>query len=771
LRDPGQAPVPAEPDYLALDFLMERVESGVEQVRMWAAYHLLDRWPHECERFVDRLWRSPTIEIRDSAVTLIGRYRLERFAFPLLRVFLSNEGGLGAAAAQALGRLGYEPAAKLLVNRFEAVLADAGTNALELEALAESLLMFDNRTYWPLLHARLAGCQQNHATFSTLFRLLCRHVESAQQLRQLAQAYREPREVFHDVHLTQHLVALAGRPSLSRYLQMRLNGGYPLNTIYQECLHAMGAAPEDDEAQGWLQELAACRNSRQGMERFLPLATRLIQRLAPDPALAEGYLAFLEGCRTWVPRWEEAVLKVREAEYHLLLSLPLAAALSRVERACLAQPVQEALRIMHIYQSPLLSPEFMAEVLSLVSRHMQQAGVPGAAAVPWQHGAAGWHTDEEKDALWRLFTRQLDTVDYPFEQVLPQPWALAVPGLMERLARALAQRLGHYLATGRTQAVDYCLEVFRRSHEEPPVELLLHHFDALINRHYHAFVELMTHLPDPRFLAGLLRHYREGEDGLLRLIRFICDVHGRPYPQPARGEGGEGPAGLAAPRLACPRCGGTYHYTLETLYVDEERIEQRQVPQARDLWAPQAIQCKQCGAAVPFDPEPRFLGDLFAELLASRLHAGSAAEAGLLKHVHLIPFPVLDGKTMNPAEFLLRAQARLAQCAEPGQEAPVLAELGKFHLEVGNLREAKQAFARILAGPVRYPLALYYLGVIAFQEKNLYEARVHFSRLIEGYSREEFDNALDNPIDMAQHYLKLLEKREFKRSHFHLLAT
>ncbi|HEX7926490.1 MAG TPA: hypothetical protein VF678_02795, partial [bacterium] len=672
----------------------------------------------------------------------------------------------------ALGRLRYEPAGKLLVNRFEAVIASADLNALELEGLAESLLLFDNRTYWPVVYGRLAGCQQNHAIFSTLFRLLCRYVETHEQLKMLALAYREPREVFHDAHLTQNLVVLIGRPNLSRYLQARMNSGYPLNTIYQECLRAMGADALDDDVRAWIQDLASIKNSRAGMERFLPLAAKLIERLAPDAELASSHLAFLEGCRSWVQRWEEAILKVREAEFHLLISLPLAAVLVGVERACLANPVREALRIMHIYQSPLLSPEFMAEVLGMVSTHIESANGSSAAAVPWQHGTVGWHSDEEKDALWRLFTRQLDGVDYPFEQVLPQPWALAVPKLMERLAHVLAQRFGLYLKTGRGQAVDYCLEVFRRSHAELPVDLLIHHFDTLINQHYHAFVELMTHLPDPRFLPALQRHYREGEDDLQRLIRFICDVHGQPYPALIAAEVPESSSnGLATLRLSCPRCGGTYHYDLETLYVDEERIEQRQVPQARDLWAPQTIQCKKCASAVPFDPEPRFLTDLFGELLASRLHATPEAESGSLKRVHLIPFPQLEGKTLNPGEFLLRAQAKLAQCSEPAQEVPILAELGKFHLEVGNLREAKHTFSRILAGPVRYPLALYYLGVIAFQEKNLYEARVHFSRLTEGYTREEFDNALDNPVDMAQHYLKLLEKREFKRSHFQLLST
>ena len=29
----------------------------------------------------------------------------------------------------------------------------------------------------------------------------------------------------------------------------------------------------------------------------------------------------------------------------------------------------------------------------------------------------------------------------------------------------------------------------------------------------------------------------------------------------------------------------------------------------------------------------------------------------------------------------------------------------------------------------------------------------------------------NNPVDMAHHYLKLLDKREFKRSHFRLISS
>ena len=98
-------------------------------------------------------------------------------------------------------------------------------------------------------------------------------------------------------------------------------------------------------------------------------------------------------------------------------------------------------------------------------------------------------------------------------------------------------------------------------------------------------------------------------------------------------------------------------------------------------------------------------------------------------------------------------------------------ELGKFYLEIGALERARQSFHKVQTGPVNSPLSLYYLGIIAFQEKNPYDARVYFSRLVASSAPEDFESELDNPVDMARHYLKLLDKREFKRSHFRLISS
>ncbi|MFI5400739.1 MAG: hypothetical protein ACHQZQ_06790 [SAR324 cluster bacterium] len=767
----GGEPAPGKArgeDFLALPFLVSRLEEENEPVRMWAAYHLVDRWHRQCTSFIARLWTSPVKEIRESAIHLIGKYRLAEYAFPLMRAFQANEAELGAAAGAALGRIGHEPARKLLAARLESLLDNPEAGSLELEAVAEGLLLYGDPGLWSDIHGRLALCQKNHAVYAPLFRLLCQSASEPGQVRMLAEAYRYPREVFHDPQLTQHLTEVAGRPSLSRYLQGRLGGGHSLSAVYRESLRVAGIEL-DACTEALLERLSPVRNTGPGVKAFLGCADALLECLAPDARMRALYSAFLAGCRGWVDRWPEATLKVREAEYHLIVSVPLSAALDGVERACLADPQAEALRITRLYQSPLLSPGFMARVLGLL-------GAPGrsvadaALAVP---PLTGWLRDEEKDALWKLFTRQLDGVDYPFEQVLPQPWEQPVPGLLARLAAALAQRFSASLLAGRGALVDYSLEVFRRHGDPAVLDLLIEHFEPLFAQHYHGTLEAIAALPDPRFLPCLVSHYREGEHEVNRLVRFICDVHRRPYPQAVLAE-----PQAAAPvrasgtaRLTCLACGGTFHYDLDALYVDEERIEQRQVPQPRDLWIPHPLLCKSCGQAVPFEPEERFLSDLFAELMAARVKLLTGREQASLSHIHLIAFPQLDGKTLNPAEFLERAQARLGAAGEGEDQVQVLLELGKFHLDVGAAKEAKHVFQRILAGPVLSPLALYYLGVIAFQEKNPYEARVHFSRLCQGWTREDCGGALDNPVDMAQHYLKLLEKREFKRSHFRLVPS
>jgi hypothetical protein len=750
-------------------FLLERLSDRNDQVKMWAAYQLVDRWEREAEQFLEHMWNASLPEIRESAIHLIAKYRFHQYAFPLLRIFNSGEGGLRAAAGLALGHLAYQPAGRPLEQWVRREFNSPEANLPELEAGVESLLLLDNRSYWGEYHALLHECLQNHSLFSILFKTLALHAETPEQVERIARTYKTAREVFHDFYLCHSMVEMVGRPNLSRFLQSRLNGRYSLPAAYQEALQVLGVDVSDPELRNLLDGLARCTRSQHGLEQFLPIAGELIDRLAPDAPNAPLVKAFLKGCAGWVKCWDEAVLKVREVEYHLLLSLPLVAVIGQAEQECLADPAGEAMRIIRIYQSPLLSHPFMVRVLDLLSSREGEPVVAELRGGP----LSGWLRDEEKDALWKLMTRQLEGVDYPFEQILPEPWQYRNPVILEHLVEVLRERFPQYLASGRGQAVDYCLEVFRRDGCQDLLHLLLDRFDTLINRHYHGFLEVMTHLPDERFLPLLLRHHREGEFEIERLIRFICDVHHKPLPQVLQRAPEKQPQGKlpATVRLMCLSCSLAYQYPLDVLYVDEERIEQRQIPTPQDLWTPHPPACKNCGAEVPLEPEPAFLGDLFTELLAARILHGNHQEQPGLSHIRLIPFPVLHGKTCPPAAFLQKVEEVLSTSRDPEEATPYLLERGKFYLEIGDLESARQSFLNAQAGPVKSVLALYYLGIIAFQEKNPYDARVYFSRLVSSASREEFASELDNPVDMAQHYLKLLEKRDFKRSHFRIISS
>lgn len=754
---------------LSLHFLMERLAEGDDQVKMWAAYQLLDRWQGDAERFIELMWNSSLPEIQESAVHLVSMHRFHQQAFPLLRVFQSSVGSLRMAAGEALGTLHYEPAVKPLQEWFNSVFMAPEANLQELESAAKSLLRLDNWRYWEEFYLRLEGCRQSHSIYSVLFGTLARHTEAEEQVERIAKAYGKARELFNDFHLSQYLVGVFGRPNLNRYLQSRLNAGYSLPAIYQEAMQILGIDSETPEIGGILEGMAACGNSRAGLEAFLPLAGQLIDLVAPDLPESATAKAFLRGSADWVKHWDEAVLKVREVEHPLLVSLPISTMLYLVESECREDPVGQAHRIAGIYQSPLLSPPFMGEVLNILSSQESGPMVARLGGGP----LSGWLRDEEKDALWKLLTHQLDNLDYPFEQILPQPWEFENQVVMARLVELLKRRFPQYLAGGRGQAVDYCLEVFRRHGSAELLDLLLEHFDDLIGHHYYGFTELINHLPDQRFLTPLMRYFREDEFELGRLIRFISDVHGIPYPQALRGTPEKQSAGKlhATVRLRCPSCHFSYQYVLGGLYVDEERLEQRQIPAARDIWTPDPFICKQCGEEVPLEPEQQYLNDLYSELLASRLFHVTNKEESQLNHIHLIPFPTMEGKSCHPARFLKEVEGALARCKEPGEQAPLLMELGRFNLEIGELARAKQAFQSVQAGPVSQPLAIYYLGVIAFQEKNPYDARVHFSRFVAACGRDEFEGELDNPVDMAQHYMKLLEKREFKRSHFRLISS
>ncbi|MDH4121663.1 MAG: hypothetical protein OEV94_08175 [Deltaproteobacteria bacterium] len=770
--EPSLPPLPSlhgGGDILRLDFLIQSLDHPDSQVAMWAAYTLVERHQEQVHLFLDRLVASPLDDVRESGVNLAGKLRLSAYGFPLLRLFLQAQGEIKASAAAALGRLAYAPAEKALLEYFEQSVLQAERNLPDLEAAAQALLDLNPERHWKRVAAQLAPAIKSHPLFTSLYRVLSRHATTGERMAQLAQAYQSPRKLFHDFNLVRHLMELTGRPNTSRHLQARLNHGLTLPEAYREALGVLGLDEAMARAEEEITALRACAPTAEGVAHLLECIPPLLRALLPGDEEAERLIQLAKGCQAWTAEWDEAILKVREMEYHFLAALPLTAALKHAEHTCLEKPEAHALTIAQIYRSPMLSPSFMRRVLGLMA-----VPTPDGHAEPDGEGPPEWLWDDEKEALWKLFSGQLEKADYPFEQVLPQPWNYQIPGLMERLARLLERRLPYFLNTGRRKAVDYTLEVLRRAGQADAASLLAARFDPLMIRHRQAFLEFISHLPDRRFLAPLVRHTREYDPDQDRLIRFIAAVHGLQapaLPEPAQ------PRPLGAnpttARLVCPSCHSVYHYLLQEVYVSLDRVEQRQIPREEDIWLPAPLVCKNCHETVPFHPDLPFLQELYADILNMRMiHLNHRDNSGP-SHLHLIAFPHLDGKPVHPALFLADVQQALAHpdSLTPARRALLQTEAGKLYLEMGNREKAREAFQDILTGSERNPAALYHLGLIAFQEKNLHDARVYFSLLVQSCARESFEKDAENPVDLAQHYLRLLDRPDYKRTQFRLISS
>ena len=204
-RSAAPRPVASAPTggfLLDMGFLMDRLDDRSDQVKMWAAYQLVERWETEAEQYLERMWSSPLPEIRESAIDLVAKHRIHHYAFPLLRVFNSDEGGLRAPAALALGHLAYQPAARPLEKWVRKVFSSPEADLPDLEAGIKALLLLDNRRYWEEFHTLLQECTQNHALFSVLFKALTQHARTAHQVERLTRVRTERDTAAVDIAVT-----------------------------------------------------------------------------------------------------------------------------------------------------------------------------------------------------------------------------------------------------------------------------------------------------------------------------------------------------------------------------------------------------------------------------------------------------------------------------------------------------------------------------------------------------------------------------------------
>ena len=157
-------------------------------------------------------------------------------------------------------------------------------------------------------------------------------------------------------------------------------------------------------------------------------------------------------------------------------------------------------------------------------------------------------------------------------------------------------------------------------------------------------------------------------------------------------------------------------------------------------------------------------------MLTKQLFRLSEEEQKRLEAVKPFQFPKYLQRKMNPQKFLQRLeQERNQGKLSEREEGQLLLEVGKLRIQLNELDSAAEVLKESIGLKNNPPEARFYLGVIAYRLKNLYEARLHFSQFVRSTTSSDFELEDENLHQMASHYLEILDRKEFKRSSFKLI--
>lgn len=746
-------------EILSKSNLIQHLDTGSPHVQMWAAYHLTERWYDHAPKFIDKLLNSTIPEIKQSGIFLVGTQKLSKFAFPVFRIFNSEEGFLKKAAVIALAQLEYLELEQSLWKWIDELLISNEVNLPALQSATQSLLLFNKENIWWNLNKKCHLYYNQHVKSIALFEALCDYVETPEQLSEVVHHYSIYRNNFNDPQFLNFFLNIFGNREIIEFIQLRLTYGYSMRLIYQECLNILGWIPSQQFAQTLEKIETYCHEA--AIEKLPEVLIEAIRINFPD---RDKFLeeCFLEQFQEITSNWGSTIIKIQDQEYFFLLSLPLIRFLKEAEQSCIESPETKTTQIARIFHSPFFRLSFMTQVINLLAEKTE--------SYPSQALPLDYINDSPKDALWKLVTSFKGMIDYPFSRILPQPWNYNIPFLVPKLTGIYKEKFNNIISISHHDEINYALELFKRLPDEEIITLFLRHFTVLINQHYHLFFEFIEHIPDKRFIEKLCQHYREDETDIRQLIEFLCEIHNIGVPLTSL-EHSNLLSDQALVRILCPECHNSYHYKISILYFDQEMLEQRRIFTNKDIWTTDEFICKNCHANLPFKLDKQFLTNLYTEMLTAHLLKLSKEEEKALAIYKPLKFPYYFEKKTPPGIFIKKVKADLkAKRYSAQEEGKLLLELGKLFLAIEKLSEAQEAFRKSLELMGNHPLVLFNLGLIAFRQKNLHDARLHFSRFKALYNNKDFESDEENIYELALNYLEILAHREFKRSTFRIIS-
>lgn len=767
-------------DIYTIDLLIKALNSNRENVAIWAAYHLLSLDDDLLKNYLPGFLKSQFVDIQEAAVARISAGEMEDFTPEVLKLFRESEGQLKYSASNALGILPNDLTKRLLTQWFEQVVQGGQATRLELDNAVYSLLKSDISNFQKVLDC-LAELQNESIKSSILLYNLLSFAEESKSLEVVFDYYFLLRDLHSDVDLTYRFLDYFDQIELINWMADNISYGYSIQSIYEQCYALLGEnfPVEEKEQLENLNRIFLNSKEVAALEIFevdlffnsiFKWLEALSQRYAGDERI-QYYLA-LSGsfCRN-SGQFFKSIPKIIEFEYFVLLSLPLQILAENSLNKWLNSPTAHLEDIAKYYNSTLLTGENREKILSLFFSNKaawseEQVKIHHATS-PIEKG------NSKNEILWAFYRDQYLGYDVNWPVIFPNPSYSFK--LSEGLAKIYLCNFDLYVSQRNNIAVDYALKLFQLSPEKPVTDVLVRHFDYLVQSHSELLFQTLELLPDPRYIELLCSKYRTDEVEIAQLISFMCEIFEIAVPKKvaddlALDRENQNLNWKKRVRLNCQVCNHTFQYPVEVVFVDEKSVQQKLQLTNDMIWVPQTFSCKNCSSKIEFKLTSYQLEELTQQSVVDQLLKNSPNHKYTKLRQKIVPieFPQLDQVTYNPDQF----------------NDLVIKKEKDTNIDRGYLTHLYIKQARILKSMMQWQLCLDVLkksdpmenlrpewfflkGLCCFKLSLWKEARDHFSWLVKNISKPE--GVEGSYWEQARYFLSEMDSEKSRRSRFTII--
>lgn len=353
-------------------------------------------------------------------------------------------------------------------------------------------------------------------------------------------------------------------------------------------------------------------------------------------------------------------------------------------------------------------------------------------------------------------------------------WEEMIPAL-RRLGPGAAEVIQRLLEKHDDDRISYALEALEDIPTQEASDLVITHWDRLMQRNKEMTVEAARGLGHERFIDLIGKDLRDGEYLEAEIFAFLCSLHGvkdkrlKTAERAIREQEARAAKSINANKasdvkrllrepvrveLRCRSCGRPYHYEVEHIFVDVE---------TQDIAVQDVILCKNCGAVD--DCEITRNGHLAVTSLLTMLFlktekGGESMKDGVFHFGQTAP---IDGKRMTLREAVEHYEDKLRKAPE---DAGLRIGYANILRNTKRTREAVEQYRKALTADPLAIEAYLSLGEIAAASEDLETAYGHFRKAADIVHtgrfyryNEDIDRAREAVLNNLVYFERLLGKK------------